>query len=132
MKVLQFAFDGNNDNPYLPHQYERNYVVYTGTHDNDTTLSWYQSLADEQQRHVDDYLGNSNEVMPWPLIRCVLASVAQYAIIPMQDALGLGKGNRMNTPGTIEDNWRWRYSWEQVDDTLPARLAKLVHLYSRC
>ena len=131
MKVLQFAFDGKEDNPYLPHRHERNYVAYTGTHDNDTSLSWYNSLPDEQQRYVDGYLGYSREAMPWPLIRCVLASVAQYAIIPMQDALGLGKGNRMNTPGTNENNWRWRYSWDQVNDALSMRLAELARLYGR-
>jgi 4-alpha-glucanotransferase len=131
MKILQFAFDGNNDNPYLPHRYERNYVAYTGTHDNDTGLSWYRCLPDELQHHVGAYLGYSREAMPWPLIRCVLACVAQYAIIPMQDVLELGNGHRMNTPGTIENNWRWRYSWDQVDDTLPERLSELARLYGR-
>lgn len=131
MKILQFAFDGDASNPYLPHRFKQNYVAYTGTHDNDTTLSWYQSLPEKLQRRVDSYFGRSRDAMPWPLIRGVYSSVARYAIIPMQDALGLGKGHRMNTPGTVEDNWRWRYSWDQVDEALPAKLAELARLYGR-
>ncbi len=131
MKVLQFAFDGGAKNPYLPHQYEHNCVVYTGTHDNDTTLGWFHNLPPEQQQYVDDYLGVPGEPMPWPLIRAALASVAQLAVIPMQDILMLGSEARMNTPGTIEGNWRWRFSWDQVTPDLSERLRHLNRLYNR-
>jgi 4-alpha-glucanotransferase len=131
MKVLQFAFDGNRLNPYLPYFHEHNTVVYTGTHDNDTTLGWYESLSAEMQTYVWEYLGHPQEPMPWPMIRCALGSVAQLAILPMQDVLSLGSGCRMNMPGTREGNWRWRYGAGQVNAALINRLAKLVELYGR-
>ncbi len=131
MKVLQFAFDGNAKNPYLPHQHEHNCVVYTGTHDNDTTLGWFHNLTPEQKQYVDDYLGVPGEPMPWPLIRAALASVAHLAVIPMQDILMLGGEARMNTPGTIEGNWRWRFSWDQVTPDLSGRVRHLNRLYNR-
>ncbi|MEN8129869.1 MAG: 4-alpha-glucanotransferase [Pseudomonadota bacterium] len=132
MKILQFAFDGNNNNPYLPHGYIKNCVVYTGTHDNDTALNWYQALPEHQQHYVNRYLGFSQEAMPWPLIRCAWRSVAQLAIVPMQDILGLGAGQRMNIPGTNQGNWQWRYRWDQVDGQLASRLKTLSQLYGRC
>jgi 4-alpha-glucanotransferase len=131
MRILQFAFDGGADNPYLPHRYDRNSVVYTGTHDNDTTLSWFEDLTPEQQHRVGDYLGFPAEPMPWPLIRAALASVADLAIIPMQDVLALGAGQRMNTPGTTAGNWDWRFAWEQVDAGLAPRLRHLTQLFER-
>lgn len=131
MKILQFAFGGQADNPYLPHNHEALSVVYTGTHDNDTTLGWYQSLDDHTRAHLHDYLGQPTELMPWPLIRTAFASVATLAIIPLQDALGLDGGHRMNTPGVTEDNWRWRFDWEQMPEELAARLRQLVELYGR-
>lgn len=132
MLVLQFAFDSGPDNPYLPHNHPRNAVVYTGTHDNDTTLSWFQALDDEQRRHVLGYLGWREDPMPWPLIRSALASPARLAIVPMQDILGLGPGHRMNTPGTTsEGNWRWRFSWEQLSAQSTERLAAFTRLYGR-
>lgn len=132
MKILQFAFDRNPDNPYLPHNHERDSVIYTGTHDNDTTLAWYEGLDPESQDYVCQYLGGDNLSMPWTLIRTALASVAQLAIIPMQDILGLGKGYRMNTPGTTEGNWTWRFNWTQIQDNLIQDLQQLNKLYNRC
>ncbi|MCP4408881.1 MAG: 4-alpha-glucanotransferase [Gammaproteobacteria bacterium] len=132
MKILQFAFDGGNNNPYLPHGYEKNCVVYTGSHDNDTALSWYQALPKHQQHYVNSYLGFSQEAMPWPLIRCAWRSAAQLAIVPMQDILGLGAGQRMNIPGTTQGNWQWRYRWDQVEGQLAGRLKALSRLYGRC
>jgi len=108
MLVLQFAFDGSPDNPYLPHNHVVDSVVYTGTHDNDTTLSWYQDLDPAVRTRVVDYLGTS-EPMPRSLVHAALNSVAILAIVPMQDILGAGKGNRMNTPGTTSGNWRWQF-----------------------
>lgn len=131
MKVLQFAFSGGPDNPYLPFHHSRDAVVYTGTHDNDTTLGWYQGLEEALRAEVDDYLGYSREPMPWPLIRCALASRAHLAIIPMQDLLGLDGGHRMNTPGTREGNWGWRFTWSQVTPELARRVSRQVRQYGR-
>jgi len=131
MKILQFAFDGGSGNAYLPHNHRINSVVYTGTHDNDTTLSWYQSLPDDQQRYVMDYLGQPQSGMPWALLQCALASVARLAIVPMQDILGLGAGHRMNTPGTAEGNWHWQFSWDQLKQERVDHLVHLVELYGR-
>lgn len=132
MKILQFAFGGDADNPYLPHNQTVDSVVYTGTHDNDTTLGWYDALPAETRNHVDDYLGYPAEAMPWPLIRTALASVACLAIVPMQDLLKLDGAHRMNTPGTqAGDNWRWRFEWEQVDTDLAPQLRALVRQYGR-
>jgi 4-alpha-glucanotransferase len=131
MKILQFAFDGGATNPYLPHQHEKMSVVYTGTHDNDTTVGWYKALAEDGQQAVQEYLGYPAEAMPWPLIRSALASVATLAILPMQDLLALGSEHRMNTPGSTGDNWCWRFEWEQLPEQLAERLQGLVELYGR-
>jgi len=131
MKVLQFAFSGDSDNPYLPFQHDRDSVVYTGTHDNDTTLGWYRSLDDGQRGYVDAFLGHPREEMPWPLIRSALASRAHLAILPMQDVLALDGEHRMNIPGTSGGNWSWRFHWEQVRTGLAQELRELVRLYAR-
>lgn len=131
MLILQFAFDGGPTNPYLPHQHDTGQVVYTGTHDNDTTLSWYLELPQHTQRYLQDYLGHPAEAMPWPLVRAALASPARLAVVPMQDVLGLGSGHRMNTPGTTVGNWRWRMAWDQVTDEAKARFTHWVHMYGR-
>lgn len=131
MKILQFAFGGQADNPYLPHHHEALSVAYTGTHDNDTTLGWYQGLDDHTRAHLHEYLGHPGEPMPWALIRTAFASVATLAVIPMQDALGLDGAHRMNTPGVAEDNWRWRFNWPQLPEDLAGRLRRLVELYGR-
>ena len=131
MKILQFAFSGEADNPYLPFNHTENSVVYTGTHDNDTSLGWYLSLDSDTRQYVDEYLGRSQEIMPWPLIRSALASSARLAIIPMQDLLALGGEHRMNLPGSVEGNWSWRYNWDQVEPDLATRLHRRVGMYGR-
>ena len=131
MKVLQFAFDGDAGNLHLPHNHTKDMIAYTGTHDNDTTLSWYESLSDDARHQVRSYLNCSDEDMPWALLRCALMSVAQLAVLPMQDVLELGPGNRMNMPGTVEGNWCWRFDWSQVNDHLAADLRDLTQNYSR-
>jgi len=132
MLILQFAFDGGPGNPYLPHNHSENNAVYTGTHDNDTTLSWYEGLTLDQQRYVYEYLGRPEMRMPLALMQRAMASVARLALIPMQDVLELGRGHRMNTPGTVGGgNWRWRFHWEQVTEDKVARLGKMVRLYGR-
>lgn len=131
MKILQFAFSGGADNPYLPFRHETNSVVYTGTHDNDTTLGWYLGLDDDSRLYVDEYLGRSKEAMPWPMIRSALASRSRLAIIPMQDLLALGSEHRMNLPGTVVDNWNWRFQWRLIGDDLAQRLHRRVEIYGR-
>ncbi|HEC15627.1 MAG TPA: 4-alpha-glucanotransferase [Sedimenticola sp.] len=131
MKVLQFAFSGGPENPYLPFNFTANSVVYTGTHDNDTTLGWYLGLDDATRHYVDEFLGRSREIMPWPLIRCALASRARLAVLPMQDILGLDSRHRMNLPGTTENNWSWRFNWDQVEPDLAARLRNRIGMYGR-
>jgi 4-alpha-glucanotransferase len=131
MKILQFAFSGGPDNPYLPFQHTKDSVVYTGTHDNDTTLGWYTGLDDKSREFVDDYLGKPREIMPWPMIRSALASGANLAIVPLQDILGLDSSHRMNTPGTTEGNWVWRFEWDMVKPETESRLMHRVKMYGR-
>ena len=122
MVILQFAFDGNPDNPYLSHLHESGDIVYTGTHDNNTTLGWFESLDAATRERVYAYFGNPPDPMPWMLIRQAMASRARIAVVPWQDFLGLDGRHRMNTPGTTEGNWRWRFDWQQ----LPAQLGKKI------
>ena len=121
MKILQFAFSGTSDNPYLPENIVENSVVYTGTHDNDTTLSWYHNLDDYQRGHLygrltvihgEGYTPN----MPNDLMDMALETQALLAILPMQDILQLNGEHRMNTPGTVTGNWHWRFGWQQLSD----------------
>lgn len=131
MKILQFAFGDDSHNPYLPCNYRRNCVVYTGTHDNDTTLGWFDSLGEAEKQRVYDYLGWSSLPMPTALIHAALSSVANLAVIPMQDILKLGSADRMNTPGTTEGNWRWRFDWSQLTGDKAGYLAHLIKLFAR-
>lgn len=131
MKILQFAFGDTESNPYLPHNYDHNCVVYTGTHDNDTTLGWYNSLNDHDKHRVYSYLGHSQASMPYLLIGAAFSSVANLAIVPMQDILELGSEDRMNTPGTAHGNWKWQFSWAQLTDQQVTRLSGLVRMFSR-
>lgn len=131
MLVLQFAFDGNNKNPHLPHRHSLSDVIYTGTHDNDTTLGWYESLSEEQQQNLRKYLYASDESMPWLLIDTALASIAPMAIIPMQDVLELDGEHRMNMPGTTGTNWRWQFKWMQLAPDLSKNLNERLDRYDR-
>lgn len=131
MKILQFAFGGDANNPYLPDQYIKNCVVYTGTHDNDTTIGWLQKLSEDERRYIYDYLGSPSMSLHCALIHAALGSVANMAIIPMQDILELGPEHRMNIPGTTTDNWKWRFQWDQLTHERAARLGYLVGLFNR-
>jgi 4-alpha-glucanotransferase len=134
MLVLQFAFDGDPNNLYLPHNHYHNAIVYTGTHDNDTTVGWFEKLEPYQLQSFLDYLGRTDQDqlnMPEDLNRMALASVAKLTILPMQDLLKLGSEHRMNTPGTIKDNWSWQFDWDQVWPELASDLRKLIGLYGR-
>jgi 4-alpha-glucanotransferase len=131
MKILQFAFGGDASNPYLPHQHTTDSVTYTGTHDNNTTLGWYQTLDEGSKHHLHEYAGPSNEAMPWLLNRMALQSVSALAVLPMQDILELDSGHRMNVPGTTEDNWHWRFQWDMLPANCTEVLRHLNSLYGR-
>ncbi|VAX10026.1 4-alpha-glucanotransferase (amylomaltase) [hydrothermal vent metagenome] len=132
MRILQFAFGSDASNPYLPQNYDSNTVVYTGTHDNDTTRGWYDGLDDSSRKDIENYLGYAvAENMPWPLIRMALASVAKLAIIPLQDVFELGREGRMNVPGTTEGNWGWRFTESAMNEHAIVRLRKLIQRYGR-
>lgn len=114
MAVLQFAFGGGPDNPYLPHNQRANCVVYPGTHDNDTALGWYAGTDERTRDHVRRYLRISGREIGWDLVRCAYAAVANLAVIPLQDLLSLGAEARFNTPGQGQGNWSWRYRPEHL------------------
>lgn len=130
MKVLQFAFSDEADNTHLPHNHAMDFVAYSGTHDNDTSIGWLNSLKKEEKLKVQEYLAQE---LPdaWHLIREAEASVAQLAILPMQDLLGLPSSARMNKPGTIKNNWIWRMETDLPDKQVAARLRRLTELYGR-
>jgi len=131
MKVLQFAFGGDPDAMYLPHNYQPRCVVYTGTHDNDTTLGWWHALQPHERQNVQRYLGRDGADISWDFIRLALASVGELVIVPMQDALALGSDARMNTPGQAGGNWGWRYTPEMLTLELVERLRELTAIYGR-
>ncbi len=131
MKVLQFAFGGNARDPYLPHEHVRNAVVYTGTHDNDTTRGWFDAAPDAERDRVRRYLACDDAGAVAALRRAAFASVADLAVVPLQDVLELGSDARMNTPGAAGGNWRWRVRWEALSDERRAMLRELVTLYGR-
>jgi len=136
MKILLFAFDGDVDNTYLPYNTEKNSVVYTGTHDNDTAVGWFLSpevpmenklRAKRFANRTDDHAGSFHK----DLTHLALSSPANLAIIPMQDILGFGNDCRLNTPGTTTNNWQWRCAWRFIDDEVAAWLADLTRLFGR-
>ncbi len=132
MKVLQFAFAGDPENLFLPHNYVRNCVVYTGTHDNDTTRGWYEySASDKERDFARRYLGRDGKDMAWDLIRLAFASAADLALAPMQDVLNLGTEARMNLPGRPFGNWGWRLQPGQLTGQVSDRLKELTWLYLR-
>ena len=131
MAVLQFAFDGSPDNPHLPRHHSTRAVVYTGTHDNDTTVGWYTKLAPETREHVRTSLGVESVLAPGTLLDAVYASRANLAIVPMQDLLGLDTEARMNTPGTTKGNWRWRLRWGDVPSGLADQCYERAARYAR-
>jgi 4-alpha-glucanotransferase len=131
MNVLQFAFDGRADNVYLPHNYVRNSVVYTATHDNQTSLSWFWSQSDVERESVQAYLGVSGDDIAWDLIRSALASAANVAILSIQDILRLDDSARMNVPGQAIGNWSWRYVASQLEPGLADGLRLLTTTYGR-
>jgi 4-alpha-glucanotransferase len=131
MRVLQFGFSGEGDNPHLPHMHRPDSVVYTGTHDNDTTLGWYRSLNSDTQYQVTFMLRALPQDIVEVCIRAVLGSVGRLAVIPAQDLLGLGGEARLNTPGTSQGNWQWRMPPHALGPELALRYARLNRLFGR-
>lgn len=132
MKILQFAFGSDPGNPYLPFNFQRNCLVYTGTHDNDTTVGWFESLSDYERSRVINYVGGITEQgIHWEMVRLALSSIANLAIIPVQDLLGLGSDARMNTPSKAEGNWEWRYRSDALQPWISDRLNTLTQLFGR-
>jgi 4-alpha-glucanotransferase len=142
MRILQFGFSSDTKNIDLPHNYHRNVVVYTGTHDNDTTVGWFNSVAGagstrsaEQINTERDfclkYLHSEGTEIHWDFIRAVLASVADTAVVPLQDLLGLGTEARMNLPNSMQGNWNWRFDEHALTDSVSDRLREMTDTYGR-
>jgi len=142
MRILQFGFSSDTKNIDLPHNYHRNVVVYTGTHDNDTAVGWFQSVAGEgstrdaqqierERKFCLEYLNTSGAEIHWDFIRTVLASVANTAVVPLQDVLGLGTEARMNLPNSTAGNWAWRFKAGALTEEISKRLKELTELYGR-
>jgi 4-alpha-glucanotransferase len=135
MRVLQFAFGDESedyiDNQYLPHNFEKNTVIYTGTHDNDTTKSWFDKSSLIIQKQVLDYLNSNGKDIVGDLIRLAWSSVAQFCIIPFQDLLRLGTEGRMNVPGTVGNNWTWRFKWDPLIEERGKEIFRLSKIYGR-
>jgi len=131
MKVLQFAFGDINAHVYLPHRYQENTVVYTGTHDNDTTAGWWDHASDAERHAAGTYFGPEMDGIHWAMIRAALTSVARLALIPLQDVLGLGSEARMNMPSVPEGNWGWRYAPDSLTPELAAKLAAITEVTDR-
>jgi 4-alpha-glucanotransferase len=132
MKILQFAFGDTPNNDYLPHNFKTtNCIVYTGTHDNDTTLGWYDSMDAKTKDYFRRYLNVSGDDASWDMIRLAEMSIADTAIIPMQDLLNLGTDARMNTPGKPDGNWQFRFTRDMLTDDVAKGMAYITQLYNR-
>lgn len=131
MRILQFAFAEDEANHFLPHNYIANTIAYTGTHDNDTTLGWWNTASDKEKAFVQQYLGAHVVDVPGDLMNALSASVANSVIFPMQDVLGLSGEHRMNYPGRAEGNWEWRFCWEQVQPWHTIKLADMTERHDR-
>jgi 4-alpha-glucanotransferase len=131
MKILQFAFQNDPTDPFLPHNYPQNCVAYTGTHDNDTSTGWYLSAPEKERDLCRRYLSRSGDDIAWDMVRSVWSSVAVYTLAPMQDFLALGNEARMNLPGRAGGNWTWRVSPDALNEELSTRIRELNFLYGR-
>jgi 4-alpha-glucanotransferase len=131
MRVLQFAFGDGPDNAYLPHNYDPVTVAYTGTHDNQTTIGWFRGLDDRTRGNVQRYLARDGSDIAWDFIRLASSSVADRALMPLQDVMRLDDDARMNTPGRGTGNWGWRYAPYQLNEGLADGLRDLTETYGR-
>ena len=132
MKILQFAFGGERNSLFLPHTFDSNCVVYTGTHDNETVVGWFDNASDDEKKHVLSYLNvDGGENIAWDLIRLSYASVADTAVATLQDLMNLDDEARMNFPGKPSGNWQWRYTANMLTDDIASELRKMTELYGR-
>ena len=131
MSILQFAFAGNAQDPFLPHNHHHHGVVYTGTHDNDTTVGWWATATDHERHHARAYLATDGHDIAWAMMRAACASVADTVVHPLQDILSLPTEHRMNLPGSPSGWWVWRFEWRQVHAWHGQRLAEMTRLYGR-
>jgi 4-alpha-glucanotransferase len=131
MRILQFAFGDNDSNYFLPHHYISNTVAYTGTHDNDTSLGWWNLAKEHEKSFAQYYLKSDAREINWDMIKALSASAAHTVIYPLQDVMGLGSEHRMNYPGTSTGNWEWRFSWEQLQDWQTEKLSQLTAMDKR-
>ncbi len=132
MKILQFAFGGERNSDFLPHNFATpNCVVYTGTHDNETTVGWYRNASETERDHVRRYLGRDGHDVAWDLIRLAYASVADTAVATMQDLIKLDNTARMNFPSKASGNWQWRYTSDMLTGAIAGRLREMTELYGR-
>ncbi len=131
MKILQFAFGGGAENDYLPHNYTKNCAVYTGSHDNNTSRGWYKSANKHEKEFCKKYLKSNGRAIHWDFINAAFSSVADTAIIPLQDVLGLGGEARMNFPSTIGGNWQWRFREKDVSKKIKDKLKEITETYGR-
>ena len=131
MRILQFAFGEDERNTFLPHHYVSNLVVYPGTHDNDTSMGWWDSAQEHEKGFALRYLGSDGQEINWEMIRALSGSAANTVIYPLQDVIALGSDHRMNLPGTSSGNWEWRFSWSQLQDSHMERLAALTAMHKR-
>jgi 4-alpha-glucanotransferase len=131
MKILQFAFHSDEGSGYLPHNYQHNFIVYTGTHDNNTLKGWYDTLEHPVKLKVLDYADSKTSQIIEKLIRLAWSSVANMAVIPLQDLLELGSEARMNIPGTASGNWQWRFTKDQLSVEKAKWLRHISTLYNR-
>jgi 4-alpha-glucanotransferase len=126
MKILQFGFGSDASDDFLPHNWARNFVAYTGTHDNDTVRGWWQGATDRERAYAGSYLATDQAHVHWAMIRACCNSVANIAVFPLQDVLGLDGAHRMNVPGTVgPHNWTWRFDWQWLGSE-PARVLGLI------
>jgi 4-alpha-glucanotransferase len=131
VRIFQFAFDSTPEDPFLPHHYPLNCVVYTGTHDNDTVLGWYKRVPEKEKALYRTYMHRDGSDVSWDMIRGVWSSVAVFGLAPMQDFLKLGNEARMNYPGNPSGNWNWRMSQDALIPELQAQIKELNYLFSR-
>ena len=131
MRILHFAFNDDSKNDYLPHNYEPNTVVYTGTHDNDTTIGWYTNGTEHERDHVRRYMNISGDDIAWDMIRLAMSSSAVFAVFPIQDVLRLDGSHRMNIPSTSSSNWQFRFELSQLNEDDANGLRYLSELFNR-
>ncbi len=131
MKILQFAFDSGEENEFIPHTYDKNSVVYTGTHDNNTTLGWYHESSEQDKQNVRDYFCFDDNDPAWSFIRLAWSTVSNVAIVPMQDILRLGAEARMNFPGKSPGYWKWRYTKKMITEEHVSELLRITKIYGR-